>query len=144
MLQRMKVERSMQTTCQVWGKSKTANLHPSSKSLQQQMGQIRKTSYCQSQAITSVRGHTYGPSGAARASGRYGWIRKSISPRALMLHGSVCATRHAGNAMAMGSVWKRLGSPDCAHLFVFSTAPFLNWSGITLEAGRSSLPVRIG
>lgn len=54
MLQRIKVEHSTQTMCQVSGKSKTANLHPSSKSQQKQMGEIRKTSYCQSQAITSV------------------------------------------------------------------------------------------
>ncbi|KAL1252846.1 hypothetical protein QQF64_017539, partial [Cirrhinus molitorella] len=47
---------------------KTANLHPSSKSLQQQMGQIRRNpknkNYCQSRAITSVPEHTCGLSSA--------------------------------------------------------------------------------
>ncbi len=141
-LQRMKVERSMQMTCQVWGKSKTATFILHQKACNNRWAKSEKQA-----TVNLKRSHQFAGTHmvrAARAWGRYGYIRKSNSPRALMLHGSVYATRHAGNGMATESVWKRLGSPDCAHIFVFSTAPFLNWSGITLKAGRSSLPVRIG
>ncbi len=133
--------RTFDAVCQVWGKSKPPTF------LRQKACNNRWAKSEKQATVNLKRSHQF-PSThvvrAARARGRHGWIRESISPIVLTLHGSVCATRHAGNTMATGSVWKRLGSPDCTHIFVFSTAPLLNWSGITLEAGRSSLPVRIG
>lgn len=140
MLQRMKVERSMQFV-KFEGNQKPPTF------LRQKACNNRWAKSEKQATVNLKRSHQFLSTHvvrAVRARGRHGWIRESISPIALTLHGSVCATRHAGNTMATGSVWKRLGSPDCAHTFVFSTAPLLNWSGITLEAGRSSLPVRIG
>jgi len=130
MLQRMKVEHWTQTMCQVWGKSKSQQKH---------MGEFRKTSYCRSQAITSAPWeHMLSEWCMDEAS--MDELENPLAQRALMRYWCVCACAegHAGNVMATGSVWKRLDSPDRAHTFVFSTAPILNWSGITLEAGPVS------